>query len=281
MAIETTERGPRHYFDTDAPEVRYPGVTTIIGMEPKPFLPRWAAGMTAELAVDFHDVLARLVVRDRKGAIQWLTGASDRYKTERGDIGTDAHIIFENMIRGEDVGHVHPDMVPYRDHFQQFLDAVNPELVHAEDIAWSDTHKYAGSFDAILRVWVTKDAKGNTVMTPDRTGDPMDVIVDWKTSKSAYASVALQLSAYSKADIMANAEGDKQPFPKVDTGAVLHITADSWVFKPVEIGDEVFSHFLSLRHTLDWDRTVSRKVFGKAWAKKPRGFVTGTERRAK
>ncbi|MEV7402857.1 hypothetical protein AB0N93_21000 [Streptomyces sp. NPDC091267] len=278
--------GSRFYVHPDRREIIHPGVTSVIGMLPKPFLQRWSANMAAELAVDSIDFLADMASRDRDGAIKYVAGAAHRYTKHRADVGSKAHDLFERMIRtgaftardstGEFLAHVHPDMVPYRAHFAEFLSVVNPELVRAEDVAWSDTHGYAGSFDAILRVWL--DEKGKP--TPDRSGVPALLMVDWKTSKGTYPDVALQMAAYARADFLIDPDGNREPTPEFDGAAVLHITPDGWEFKPVRIDDEVFAVFLSLRHIFDWDRTVSKSVLGRAIAKAVR-LVTGTQRRAK
>jgi hypothetical protein len=269
--------GSRFYVDASRPEIKHPGVTSIIGMLPKPFLAPWNAKLTAELAVDSFDFLDRMAKRDRQGAIDYLKGAARRYTTIRADVGSNAHDLFERLIRGEDVGRVHPDMMPYKLHFEQFLDAVNPELVRAEDIAWSDSNEYAGSFDVILRVWL--DDEGN--ITPDRTGTPVLLIADWKTSKDIHAEVALQLAAYARADFIVCPDGTHEPMPEVDGAAVLHITDTQWSFRSIRIDDDVFDLFLTLRKIFTWDRETNRTVIGRALAKSVKRLVTGTERRGK
>ncbi|MDH6108851.1 hypothetical protein P3T36_002982 [Kitasatospora sp. MAP12-15] len=276
--VRTIQRGgSRFYISPIDGAVKLPGVTSVINMLPKPFLSFWAAKMTAELAVDSLPVIQRMAELDRDGAIDYLKGASRRYTKIRANIGSDAHDLFERMIRGEAIGHVHPDVEPYRAHFADFLATVNPELIHAEDVAWSDEYQYAGSFDAILRVWL--DVEG--IPTPDRSGEPHVFMCDWKTSKDTHAEVALQLSAYAHADRMISPNGTSDPMPHVDAGAVLHITPDGWSFIPVRIDWEVFSFFLSLRRIFDWDRDVSKTVLGRAIARSAKRLVTGTQRRGK
>ncbi|MQS39592.1 hypothetical protein [Streptomyces katsurahamanus] len=267
--VSTIQRGnSRFYVDAETHE-KVPGVTSVIGMLPKPFLTYWAAKMTAEAAVDNLPAVTSIAERDRDGAVDYLKGAHRRYTKLRAEIGSDAHDLFERMIRGEYVPRrVHPDLQPYREGFAEFLDVVQPELIRAEDVAWSDQHKYAGSFDALLRV-------------KDDDGTPTTVIVDWKTSKATYPDVALQMSAYGFADRLIDPEGNSEPMPHIDAAAVLHITADQWSFKPVRFDAEVFGHFLTLRRTFDWDREVSKTVIGKPFASGGQRIVTGTQRRAR
>jgi hypothetical protein len=246
----------------------------------KPFLAPWNAKLAAEYAVDMAEELPRMVERDRQGTIDLIKGAARRYTASRSRIGSDAHDMFERMMRGEHIGRVHPDMEPYRTGFAEFLAAVNPELVRAEDVAWSETHDYAGSFDAILRVWFDPDAETPTI-TPDRSGVPALLIVDWKTSKDTHAEVALQLSAYANADYVLTADGDKWVIPELDGGAVLHITPDQWSFIPVRIDRDVFEFFLALRHVFTWDRDANKTVLGRKLAQSARKLITGTQRRGK
>ncbi|MFD7611004.1 hypothetical protein [Streptomyces sp. NPDC059828] len=276
--VRTIQRGgSRFYIHPERPEIKVPGVTSVVGMLPKPFLMFWAAKMTAELAVDSLPFVAQMAERDRQGAVDYLKGAARRYTKLRADVGSDAHDLFERLIRGEYVGSVHPDLEPYRRNFVAFLEAVNPRLERAEDVAWSDEHGYAGSFDAVLTVWL--DDKGNP--TPDRSGTPHLLMADWKTSKSTYPDVALQMSAYVNADRIISPDGQSEPMPEFDGAAVLHITPELWEFKPVRIDEEVFSFFLALRRVFTWDRDVSKTVLGRAIAKSAGGLVTGTQRRAK
>jgi len=274
--VRTIQRGgSRFYIDPENPAIKYPGVTSILGMLPKPFLAYWQAKMVAELAVDSLPFVQQMADRDRAGAVDYLKGAARRYTNIRADIGSQAHDLFERMIRGEYVGRVHPDIEPYRVHFAEFLDRVQPTLIRAEDVAWSDTHRYAGSFDGILSIRLGEDGK------PDPQGEPAQVMCDWKTSKSTYPDVALQMAAYSHADRIMTADGTALPMPKLDGAAVLHITPDQWAFKPVRADREVFDVFLTLRRVFDWDRETSKTVIGRAIAQSAGRLVTGTERRAK
>ncbi|MHC0429240.1 hypothetical protein ACX6XY_03500 [Streptomyces sp. O3] len=276
--VRTIQRGgSRFYVHPERPEIKVPGVTSVVGMLPKPFLMFWAAKMTAELAVDSLPFVAQMAERDRQGAVDYLKGASRRYTKMRADVGSDAHDLFERLIRGEHVGRVHPDLEPYRKNFVDFLDAVNPRLERAEDVAWSDEHGYAGSFDAVLTVWLDDDGKP----TPDRSGTPHLLMADWKTSKDTYPDVALQMSAYAHADRIIAPDGTSEPMPEFDGAAVLHITPEQWAFKPVRVDRDVFSFFLALRKVFTWDREVSRTVIGRAIAKSVGQLTTGTQRRAR
>jgi hypothetical protein len=282
--VKTMHKGGSRFYVDHETRVSVPGVTSIIGMLPKPFLRFWGQKLVAEAAVDSFDYLQRMVeTSGRDAVVDHLKNAPNRYTKLRANVGSEAHDLFERMIRGETIGRVHPDLEPYRRNFAEFLRDVNPELVRAEDIAWSDAHQYAGSFDAILRVWVIKRLDGKLVIDPTRGPDsePVLLIVDWKTSKATYPDVALQMSAYASADKLIDPDGVEHPMPEFDGAAVLHITPDEWEFKPVDISAAVFDIFLALRQVFDWDRTLSKEVLGRALARSARSVVTGTQRRGK
>ncbi|MFE4718240.1 hypothetical protein ACFRLW_17730 [Streptomyces sp. NPDC056728] len=284
MATINTQKskGARFYVNDARPGISVPGVTSIISMLPKlVFLGPWQAGMAADLAIDSFGYLKEMAGRDRAGARRYIAGAARRYTEVRSKLGSRAHDVFERIMAGEDVDYVHPDIENHVEHFRAFMAAVNPELVRAEDVAWSYTHEYAGSFDAILRIWVEVDAKGNITITPDRSGTPILVMVDYKTSKSTYSDVALQLAAYRYADVIIDPEGNEVPMPELDAAAVLHVTDDQWAFKGVRADRDVLDAFLTLKKTFSWVREDSRGVIGKALAKSSGGMVTGTQRRGK
>ena len=260
--VSTIHRGgSRFYVDPDDGSIKVPGVTSIVGMIPKDFLGPWNAKMVAEECYDNLGAVVNLAVAgNRTAAVDMLKGAARRYTKERSDIGSTAHDIFERMAAGESVGRVHADMRPYVEHFQAWLDDHQPEVISAENCAWSDAHQYAGSYDLIAKV-------GGEV-----------AVIDYKTGKSTYPDVALQLSAYAFADRIIDPDGGSTPMPEIRAGAVLHITPDRAEFKPVEVSERVFAQFLHLRRTFDWQRDGSKSVLGKPiWT---RGEMqTGTQRR--
>ena len=268
------DRTRKHHTYSDG-EHKYPGVTGITGCLPKPFLVGWSARMSAELAVDSIDYVGQMVARDRKGAMDYLGYAHTRYSNSRADLGSRAHVLFEQMMRGETPGRVHPDLEQHKAHFAEFLDAAQPTLLAAEDIAWSDSYQYAGSFDAIMRLRLNE--RGDL----DQHGEPADILVDYKTSKRIYPDVALQLAAYRHADEIVFADDTAKPMWGTDGGAVLWVTDADWDFRLLDTGDDVFDVFVALRRRIyDWEHSLSRHVIGRSLARKSR-LITGTERRGR
>lgn len=279
--LRTTYRsGTRFYVNTET-KASYPGVTAVIGMLPKQdFLAPWQAKMAAERAVDSIDFIKQMVTTaGRDAAVGYIKRAARDYTKVRSDIGTAAHDKFELMIRGDEVGPVSTDLMDYVANFAEFLDVVRPEFVSAEDIAWSDTHQYAGSFDILMIVRLSRDTLGGLQLDHEN-GTPHLLLGDWKTSARTYTDVALQLAAYQHADYIVDADGNWRPMPELDGAAVLHITDESWEFIPVRTDDVVFGHFLHLRETFRWVREVSKDVLGTPLARGGK-TVTGSQRRGK
>ncbi|MEV7425171.1 hypothetical protein [Streptomyces sp. NPDC091212] len=239
-------------------------MTSIVGMLPKDFLTFWAAKESAEAAVTNWDIVSQLITRDPAGAVDYLKNAHRRKSKAASDLGSSAHDIFERQARGDiiNVRHIHADIKPHVRWFDEFLQEVQPEFLYLEETVWSDTHQYAGSFDAIARI------------------DGEVAVIDWKTSKSVYDSVALQLAAYRHADrIILEETGESIPVPEMTGGAVLHVRPEGWQFVPVQCDAQVLDAFLALRSVYDWEKGGKRGVVGRAvaWGGEQQ---TGTERRA-
>lgn len=229
---------------------KVPGVTSVLNMLPKPFLKAWAAKLVAEAAVGNLEHISGLAAADPAGAVDYLKRAPQRFTQAAADVGTAAHGVFEAMSLGHALGPVPADLAPFVAHFGDFLEAVQPEFVEVEETVWSDTHRYAGSFDAFARV------QGHGCW------------IDYKTTKSGvHPETALQLAAYSHADYLLDANtSEHRPLPVGDRGLVVHVRPEGWALYEVPIGGEVFSHFLSLRDVFVWDG-IARSVVGKPLAK--------------
>lgn len=244
--IATISRGGSRFHVSPTDGSKVPGVTSVVGMLPKGFLGPWNAKLVAETAVENLGEVVGIAMRDRQAAIDFLKGAPRRFTSKAADVGTDAHDIFEKMAGGASPGRLHPELKVYADHFGEFLDEFQPEFLHLEQTVWSDTHSYAGSFDAVMKI-------GGEV-----------VGADWKTTRSGvHAEVAIQLSAYRYADYILNPEGGEDlEIPAWDGGAVLHVRPEGWKLVPVKCDEEIFEYFLKLRAIFDWDKDVRGTVIG-------------------
>lgn len=245
--VATFSRGSSRYYIHPATGDKVPGVTSVLNMMPKPFLKAWAAKMVATEAVEGLNNWLPLAERDAGAAIDYLKRTPDRNTRQAADIGTAAHGVFESLARGEQLGPLSADLLPFVTHYQDFLDKVQPEFLALEDTVWSESNSYAGSFDALARI------QGRLCWVDNKT-----------TRSGVYPEVALQLSAYSHADYILDGEtGEQHLLPEEEGhGLVVHVRPEGWALYEVPIGEEVFEVFLNLRRVFSWD-AVSRSIVGK------------------
>lgn len=260
--VNTIKRGDSRFYVHPETDVKAPGVTSVVGMLPKPFLTRWAAKATAEFTADNFGPVAGLLANGQKAAaVDLMKGSPWRTTSEAANVGTAVHDLFERIANGESVGRLTPDLQVYVDHFRDFLEEFQPNFLHQEETVWSDKHNYAGSFDALMEV------------------DGQKVWTDYKTTRSGvHEEVALQLSAYAHADFILRPDGSRVPLPKADQGVVLHVRPEGWSLVPVRIDEEVFEFFLHLRRVFDWERDVKMTVLGKAMNTNPTVNKRGQKR---
>ena len=245
--IHTTKRqGSRFYVHPTTNETVI-GVTSVLNALPKDFLKFWSAKLVAETAYDGFGKLSAFVVDgDREGAVDWLKRAPQRSTGGAADVGTEVHDLVERLSRGLDIPPVHPDIKGFIDGYREFESIFEPEYLFVEETVWSDTHGYAGSFDAIAKI-----------------GDET-VLIDNKTTRSGvHAEVGLQLSAYERADYILRPDGSKAELPEIDAAAVLHLRPDDWGLYPIATSDELFEVFKALKVVLDYDKNLSKGVVGR------------------
>jgi hypothetical protein len=232
--------GIRHYKHPSIKGLNAPSVTSIVGMLPMPYLPKWNSKVTAQCAIDEFQMITELV-NDGKStkAIEWLKAAAERELNKAADIGTKVHETIEQLIL--DPSHKYDDALqPFIDGFDQFVEKFEPEWIHVEKSVFSVTHVYAGSFDAICKI------------------NSKNVLLDFKTTRSGIsAKVALQLAAYKYADVMF--DGDEEiAIPNIDAGAALLLRPGKWSYQPLRIDSDIFSTFLALRRTFEWESRQSK-----------------------
>jgi hypothetical protein len=228
--------GSRLYVFPDG--AKHPGVTSIIGQLPKPFLVPWAAKLSAQWAMDNLPILNDLAKRDTKAAVELIAGASRRSTAGSADTGTEVHGYFEALLLGDPLPALSEDAQPFAGPLHDFVADWKPTAVMTEGTVRSDSVGYAGSFDAIV----------------DIAGE--HVLLDLKTGKGTYPEVSLQLAAYRFADSLA----DGSPVPRIDACAVLHVRPGHYSLSPVKGDAEAFEFFKHLRALFGWDSAKSSHI---------------------
>jgi hypothetical protein len=236
--LNTIKRGGARFYVDPTTGTKVPGVTSVMQNLPKPFLKPWGEKLAAEFAVNNIDTVTSLVNSgDESAAVDLVKGAARRYTTQAAQRGDEVHTMFEAMALGQTVQAASDELRVYQGHITEFFNVVKPKFRHVEATVWSEQHGYAGSFDWLADVEID--------------GELVTVIGDTKTTKPGpngpHEEVALQLSAYARADYLMLGDGTKVDMPKIDAGAVFHVRSEGWTFRPINIGDDVFQTFLGLR----------------------------------
>jgi hypothetical protein len=245
---------PRTYAWPPLPphEFEVISVTSAIGGGmPKPHLIGWAAKVTAQAAVDDHDIVAAMLAKgNERAAIDHIKGARFRDSGTKADRGTIVHGALEAYLAGKPLsqetieGQLKEARVPVGmwksaaamiAGLMEFLADEEPEVYWSESTVYSRQHGYAGTADLIARMRV-----GGTLQ---------NVILDVKTSKAIYDETALQLVAYARADFVGQDDGTEAPLTPngepIRHGVVVRPTASGKYEKAVfTLPDDVYELFL-------------------------------------
>ena len=224
-------------------EEAYPSVTTIIknGI-PKPALMKWAAKLVATAALEQRAKLDTF--EDPADAIKWLTDLPNQRANTSAVKGTAVHKSSELLARGLDEGVVPVEARGHVDQYIAFLNDFAPVTVHTEVTVYNRTLQYAGTVDAVMAF------------------DGRPCILDTKTGKGVYSDVALQLAAYDNAEFYLGPDGEELPWTPTGKAYVLHLQADKYELRPVNIGKVAFDTFLAAYDVMLWDKNEGRVAIG-------------------
>jgi len=239
-----------------------PGVTSTIDNLPKPFLKAWGQKLVAQEAIAKYEQVGRLADVDPEAAVNWLKAAPNRFTAHAAKIGHIAHGYFEDMALGNSVGKVDAELQPFVDHFDDYLQTMQPEFLLLEEGIWSEKHDYAGTFDAIAR-YSNPDIYLK-MFTPDGVEERPLVGVAWQDNKTTrsgvHPEVGLQLAAYRHAEYVLRPDGTVAQNRPGDFALVLHVRPEGWELVPVEAGIPELNVFLNLRSITDYTREHSKKI---------------------
>jgi hypothetical protein len=261
-----------------AEDLRLWSVTTIGNALAKQALIPWAARETAEAAI--RSVDAWRAIEESSGteeAVRWLTQA--RYRPPRGskrtaaELGTAVHKAAEEYALTGKRPDVDPEVRPYLDRFDEWLQRFTPSYQAVETTVYNETYGYAGTADAFLTI------------------DGVRLIADYKTSRKSvdrkgnpthpWPEVALQLAPYRYAEraavwrprkfesfrrryyLLSSAErAEALPVPEVDGGVCIYITPEHAEAYPVRCDEAIFAAYLYVLEAARWSFELSRQVIG-------------------
>lgn len=211
-----------------------PGVTTILGAIPKPWLAPWTARTIAEYAADHVDAIQALHP-DRAAIIDLLKKAADRDRDAAGLRGTQIHQFGDRIAHGEEIvwAEIPAEQRGHVEQYIQFLHDHDPQVVASELVVANRSHAWMGTLDLLA-------------------GLPHDVpgvhLIDVKTSRSGpKAEVALQAAAYAHAEFSIDEHGVETPLPPIVAGWVLWLAADRYELRPLDITGTVYRLFRYLQ----------------------------------
>jgi hypothetical protein len=226
------DHGRGHSYTLDG--IKAYGVTTAISRGFPVQLKQWGADMAANYAVEHWTELTEIGLAQRLDRIRYahrdaLTSAALR--------GTQLHEYGEKIVHGETV------TIPeeYRgpaEAYARFLDTWEIEPIATETPLANTEWGYAGTADLWARVGVHDSAVA---------------LIDLKSGRSVYESVALQLAAYRNADLWQPGPGvENSEVPKVDEVFVAHVLPDDCRLIPVRTSGDEFREFLYVLQTARW-----------------------------
>jgi hypothetical protein len=201
---------------------------------------------------------------DREIALRWVKGAADRHRDAAAQKGTDVHAQAEELVlrhareasrlslAGADVQPWPVELEGYQRSFTSWIEDWQPEFIAAEATVFNRTQVWAGTLDTVIRLHL-----------PD--GTALVPVVDYKSGRSVYAEVALQLSAYARGEFIGASDGVTElPMPQVDqtVGAVLHLRESGrYRFRLVRIDEQVYAAFLFAREVFRFVEELAPTVF--------------------
>jgi len=214
--MRTDKRSTRRNGAYQHNGVPYPSVTTILGNLKKPGLEIW-------LQKNIHTYTSLNPGCSFSEAQQHSKTISHKAM----DRGTRAHAIIEN---GGVTTNVDSEIAPFIYGFNAWKSEYNPQILQNEITVFNHELKYAGTADMVA---VINDQK---------------VLIDFKTGKSIYETVSLQLAAYHAA-----------MQPDIDKVAVLLLEIDhnnrpttKYRFQYIDNLDKHFEAFKALLTIHNW-----------------------------
>ena len=198
----------------------------------------------------------------RDFAVRWVKGAADRHRDTAAARGIAVHgeaeaLVLQQARESSRLILAHDELEPwpaelegYQRSFVRWLEDFEPEFIAAEASVFNRRQAYAGTLDAIARVWLGDHA------------EPLVAVIDYKSGAAVYAEVAMQLAAYARGEFIGAPDRVTElPMPAVQAGAVLHLKGDgTYQFRLVRIDEPIFDAFKYAREVWRFVNETSRTV---------------------
>lgn len=183
---------------------------------------------------------------------------ADIIMRKAGDEGTQTHNAIEDLLLGnevtwmDDFGNARYNETVWGMivKFKQFWDMAKPELISTEEFTFSDTHKYAGTADLVVKI----------------NGEVW--LIDIKTSNSLHKSYDLQLAAYAQSLF-------EQKGIKIERTGILWLKstrrseskksdeffAKGWELKPIDEIEKNFELFKMIYRLYELENPTTEPVY--------------------
>lgn len=229
----------------------FPSVTTILSAaEPKPWMKSWASRETARWAVENQAAWRDL---DPEDAIKLIKGGPEKTRTRASDLGTAIHLVAEAHANGEAEPAVPEGVRPLVKQFLSFIRDFAPEPIMTEERVFNRRVGFAGTFDLLANCPLI----GERAPKPHwggPAGHGPRVLLDYKSGKGVYASVALQLRAYAEGEFVQKRDGTEMPmFERPDAYYAIHLRPRGYALVRVNADHpEVWRAFRAMAAIRTW-----------------------------
>ena len=223
-----------------------PGMTTITGQYPKPWMMPW---IKKESKLEVKRLLDRIYKDNLDipticGSLDAIVNAAEVKRDTRADEGTQAHDLIQAILANKPVPfdvlkgkpkHVRKSV----DDFYKWRDHVGFRMIDSEQVVYCRCHRVAGRLDTVGYVF------GEVAL------------VDWKTGKGVYVEGAIQGAGY------AHCYGCSMPKLigakgiEITKLIILHLGQEQAAFQPYDYTKyqkELFAEFEHLKATWEFDK---------------------------
>jgi hypothetical protein len=231
------------------------GVTTVVGMLDKSAkLTNWFAEQTADYAIKYINQLAALVNGGSPDlARQQMMTAAPAERDRSADRGDRVHRHAENLgllqlglplkeipeLEEGDMARVHQ--------FEKWLEHVKPQFIAVEYMVFNEEVNYGGTGDAMAYLGCVEHQRECLWS------------IDYKTGNHIYNTTALQLAALAEGFIGLPDDPTQYPIPVADHYGVLHVTDESAILHPFNVGEREWEVFKYLRSIHQWNLDTDRR----------------------
>lgn len=276
----TVQRDSGRFYVHPVTGEEFRSVTTILGAAAKPALDKWKTRTIAEFAADNRESLAGM---ERDAAFDLVRSSQFTSSGSAAATGEAVHarleLLFEKLRDFQGAGYPAadadvlqwarnepgtPELAHVDQCFRELLDEFEIRPLYMENTLLNRSVGYAGSADLIAEIR-PRQGRGGLRMNDTEYRRPWKrAVIDAKSGKSIYGSVALQLVGYAKAEHILMPDGSEVPMPPIHETYALHVRPRSWALRPMRYDAGVWQHFRELVGVDQWVNFEERAAVGDA-----------------